>query len=56
MAGLYAVTLQSGYVRNVVNVEQIMNAACPDYVRMLVESARGESLDGTSLSEAGGQS
>ena len=44
MGGFYVVTLQSGYPRNVVNLEQIMDAQCHNDIWLLVESARGESL------------
>ena len=44
VAGLYDVTGQSDYPRNVVNLEQIMDALRNEDVRTLVESARGEAL------------
>ena len=44
MAGLYDVTVQSDCPRNVVKLEQIMDAPSGDDIWTLVESARGESL------------
>ena len=44
MAGLYDVTLQSGYPRNVVKLEEIMDPRVVIMFGWLVESARGESL------------
>ena len=45
VAGVYDATLQLGYPRNVVKLEQIMDAPChDDDIWMLVESVRGESL------------
>ena len=43
VAGLYDVAEQSGYPRNVVNLEQSMDAPSDQDVRTLVESSRGES-------------
>ena len=44
VSGLESVTLQSGYQRNAVILEHIMNAQCFDGISMLGESARGESF------------
>ena len=44
LAGLYDVTKQSDYPRNVVNLEQIMDAPSDDDIRTLVKSAHDEAL------------
>ena len=44
VVGLYDVTGDSDYPRNVVNLEQIMDAPSDEDVRTLVESARDEAL------------
>ena len=44
MAGVCDVTIQSDCPRNVVKLEQIMDASSDDDIWTLVESARGESL------------
>ena len=44
MAGLRDVTVESNYPRNVVKLEQIVDAPSGYDIRALVESARGEAL------------
>ena len=44
VAGLYDVSGQSGYPRNVVNLDQTVDAPRNDDTRMLVESALEEAL------------
>ena len=44
IAGLYEVTGQSGYPRNVVKLEQIMEAPSAENTRTLVQSSRDEAL------------
>ena len=44
VAGFCDVTVQSGYPRNVVHLEQIVDAPSVDDIRTLVESSRDEIL------------
>ena len=44
VVGFYDVDGQSGYPRNVVTLEQIMDAPSDDDIRTVVESARDEAL------------
>ena len=55
MAGSYDATLQSGYPRNVTNLEQIMDAPCPDHVLDAGRICAWSFSAGTSLSDFVGQ-